>query len=333
MDFYYQFLSSNSRKIYKSLVHGLQAFQNSIFLPGCFSDEFLTQIIQFVSYDHPELFYVDFSRLAYLKGALGIKFEPAYAGSPSQLKHKRECLQSQAMGILSKMHAARIETPYAKVRWIHNYLIRYIHYDYQSLQTSGRTAHNIVGVLQEKRAVCEGIAKTFLYLCSLEQIQAALMTGSANGGEMRLEETSLHAWNLVCLDDTWYHIDCTFDLCQSQEVNANRYDYFCLSDADMMKDHTFESRVVCPSNDKSYFQQTHRSIKSPRELKAFVRKALDAEQKILYFKLAGNIYDMNAALNRAVSILQDTMMELGHLDAYRYSFNTAQGILYFALMT
>ena len=137
----------------------------------------------------------------------------------------------------------------------------------------------------------------------------------------------------VCPDDTWYYIDCTFDLCQSQEVNANRYDYFCLSDADMMRDHTFENKVVCPSNDKSYFQQTHRSIKGPRELKTFVRKALDAGQKILYFKLAGNISDQNAALNRAVSVLQDTMMELGHLGGYRYSCNTAQGILYFALMT
>lgn len=333
MDFYYQFLSSNSRKIYKSLVQGMETFQNSIFLPGCFSDEFLTQIIQFVSYDHPEFFYVDFSRLAYLKGALGIKYQPTYMGSLSQLRHKRDCLQSQAMGILSKMHAARIDLPYAKVRWIHNYLIRYVHYDYQSLQTPSQTAHNIAGVLQEKRAVCEGIAKTFLYLCNLEQIQAALITGSANGGEMRLEGTSLHAWNLICLDDIWYHIDCTFDLCQSQEINANRYDYFCLSDADMMRDHTFESKVVCPSNDKSYFQQTCRTIKSPKELKAFVRKTLDAGQKIFYFKLAGNISDMNAALNRAVSILQDTMMELGHFDAYRYSFNTAQGILYFALIT
>ena len=330
MDFYYQFLSSNSRKIYKSLAHGMEAFQNSIFLPGCFSDEFLTQIIRFVSYDHSEFFYVDFSRLAYLKSTLGIKFEPVYAGFPSQLRHKRECLQSQARGILSKMHAAGIESSYAKVRWIHNYLIRYIYYDYQSLQTPSQTAHNIAGVLQEKRTVCEGIAKTFLYLCDLEQIQVARSDMAEKCVWKGLLSTP-GIW--VCPDDTWYYIDCTFDLCQSQEVNANRYDYFCLSDADMMRDHTFENKVACPSNDKSYFQQTHRTIKGPRELKAFVRKTLEAGQKILYFKLAGNISDMNVAPNRAVSILQDTMIDLGHLDTYRYSFNTAQGILYFALMT
>ena len=333
MDFYYQFLSSSSQKNYKHLLCGIKGYEKNIFLPGCFSEEYLSKLIELISYDHPEIFYVDFSRLIYLKGVLGIGYQPFYIGSPSHIKSKSAFLQSQAMEILKKMQDSQIESYYARVRWIHNYLIRYIHYDYQSLQTSNPSAHSIEGVLEAKCGVCEGIAKTFLYLCSLENIRAALITGSANGDEVHLEETSLHAWNLVDLDNTWYHIDCTFDLCQSQEVNANRYDYFCLSDTDIMKDHTFKKKVTCLSNEKSFFKQTNRIIKSPGDLRAYVKKCLAAGKRVLYFKISSEVSNMDAVLNKSIAIIRDILVSWGYLGAYQYYFNTAQGIIYLILTT
>lgn len=333
MEFYYQFLSSKDQKIYRIIERGLKSYRKSILLVGCFAGPYATELIKLVNYDHPELFYVDYSTLVYLQGTLGVTYHPDYTLPSSQIRNVEAVLQSQAAKILEKMHANRVESPYAKVRWIHNYLIRYVKYNYESLQRPKASAHNIQGVLQEKSAVCEGIAKTFLYLCDQEDISAALIIGSADSGEMGFDGSSmLHAWNLVKLEDVWYHIDSTFDLCQSQAVNANRYDYFCISDADMMRDHTFEKKVKCPSNEKSYFSQTGCLVKNANDVRNYVQKKLSEGKKILYFKIVANAASMDTVLNKVMAIVQKTLRSNGCQNAYSYYYNNAQGILYIKLI-
>ena len=239
MEFYYQFLSGKAQRTYRCIEQGIKNQRKNILLLGCFSEPYATELVKLVSYDHPELFYVNYSKLSYLQGTLGFTYQPDYVFPLTQIKRLECTLQIQAEKILEEMKNNQISTPYAKVRWIHNYLIRYVSYDYKSLQNNNPSAHCIQGVLQENSAVCEGIAKTFLYLCDQEQIPAALVVGSADGSELGVNDDMLHAWNLVSLEGSWFHIDPTFDLCQSQAVKANRYDYFCLSDEEMMRDHIF----------------------------------------------------------------------------------------------
>lgn len=234
MEFYYQFLSGKAQRTYRCIEQGIKNQRKNILLLGCFSEPYATELVKLVSYDHPELFYVNYSKLSYLQGTLGFTYQPDYVFPLTQIKSLESTLQIQAEKILEEMKNNQISTPYAKVRWIHNYLIRYVSYDYKSLQNNNPSAHCIQGVLQENSAVCEGIAKTFLYLCDQEQIPAALVVGSADGSEIGVNDDMLHAWNLVSLEGSWFHIDPTFDLCQSQAVKANRYDYFCLSDEEKL---------------------------------------------------------------------------------------------------
>lgn len=235
MEFYYQFLSGKAQRTYRCIEQGIKNQRKNILLLGCFSEPYATELVKLVSYDHPELFYVNYSKLSYLQGTLGFTYQPDYVFPLTQIKSLESTLQIQAEKILEEMKNNQISTPYAKVRWIHNYLIRYVSYDYKSLQNNNPSAHCIQGVLQENSAVCEGIAKTFLYLCDQEQIPAALVVGSADGSEIGVNDDMLHAWNLVSLEGSWFHIDPTFDLCQSQAVKANRYDYFCLSDEEYFR--------------------------------------------------------------------------------------------------
>lgn len=259
MEFYYQFLSGKAQQTYRCIEQGIKNQRKNILLLGCFSEPYATELVKLVSYDHPELFYVNYSKLSYLQGTLGFTYQPDYVFPLTQIKRLESTLQIQAEKILEEMKNNQISTPYAKVRWIHNYLIRYVSYDYKSLQNNNPSAHCIQGVLQENSAVCEGIAKTFLYLCDQEQIPAALVVGSADGSELGVNDDMLHAWNLVSLEGSWFHIDPTFDLCQSQAVKANRYDYFCLSDEEMQPSGTgFE--IHCS---RTRFRSCFRQHESP----------------------------------------------------------------------
>jgi len=53
--------------------------------------------------------------------------------------------------------------------------------------------------------------------------------------------TGGHAWNLVKVDDEWYHLDTTWNDPVPDRGNGIRYDYFLLNDTDMRVDHAWEA--------------------------------------------------------------------------------------------
>lgn len=61
---------------------------------------------------------------------------------------------------------------------------------------------NVYGCLVEGKAVCEGYSRTMQYLCTLAGVECIIVTGVADED---------HMWNMVEIDNKWYHIDLTWD--------------------------------------------------------------------------------------------------------------------------
>ena len=59
------------------------------------------------------------------------------------------------------------------------------------------------GVLENGIAVCNGIAKTFVLLCSIEGITAVKVNGQTS-------DKAPHAWNKVLINEKWYIVDSTW---------------------------------------------------------------------------------------------------------------------------
>lgn len=107
---------------------------------------------------------------------------------------------------------------YDTVKYFHDYICENIVYDDQA-----DNCNNIYGAFVGKRALCQGMAKAFSYLCSKVGIETATVTGDADG--------IAHMWNMVKLGGEWYHIDPTYDNAESATYGRYvRYDYFCLDD-------------------------------------------------------------------------------------------------------
>lgn len=86
-------------------------------------------------------------------------------------------------------------------------------------------AHNVIGVLGKKGAVCESYAKTLQLLLNFSGVENMYVIGDS------------HAWNLVKLDDgKWYWCDPTWDD-TPYEPDGISYDYFCVADS-KFDDHT-----------------------------------------------------------------------------------------------
>lgn len=87
-------------------------------------------------------------------------------------------------------------------------------------------AYTQYGALVEGKAVCEGYSRAMQSLLSYAGMESALVSGTS--------KQMLHMWNLVKIDEEWYHLDATWNDGDSL-VN---YKYFNVTDAVIAQDHT-----------------------------------------------------------------------------------------------
>ena len=137
---------------------------------------------------YPEYFYVSSSYGYLVSGQYYVpKYDSKYTDQQVQAFHDaaESIIQQVPSGLNEKQ----------KYLWVHDYLVTHCEYD---LNYNNYNAYN---VLVEKTAVCQGYALTYRYLLSLLGLNAELVTS----------ETMNHAWNIVKLDGSYYHVDCTWD--------------------------------------------------------------------------------------------------------------------------
>ena len=90
---------------------------------------------------------------------------------------------------------------------------------------------SVCDLLLEGRGTCEAYSRTLWLLCRMSGLSCHIVYGSA--GEP-------HAWNLVCIDNCWYHTDATWNDPVTQGEPHRQtlsHRYFMLNDAQMGKDH------------------------------------------------------------------------------------------------
>ncbi len=100
--------------------------------------------------------------------------------------------------------------------------------------------HSAYGALCNRSAVCEGYAEAYQLLMDIAGVECIYVTGEAN---------EPHAWNLLRIDDAYYHVDTTWDdPLSDDQVQRLLHDYFLVSDAQMAKTHTWK-RSTYPTAD------------------------------------------------------------------------------------
>lgn len=110
------------------------------------------------------------------------------------------------------------------------YIVENIEYAYESDGVTPKDdmwAHNMTGLAVHGWGVCEAYAKSFMYLCLLNDVECIMGSGFG-GGEA-------HAWNYVKLGGEWYGADITWT---DNSGDTVVYDKLGLSGATFYRDHT-----------------------------------------------------------------------------------------------
>ena len=157
--------------------------------------------------EYPEFYWLD-NAVTYGDETLNIQIFEEYAPGSVRvnLQGKIAAMIEDCQGYLSEEM-----TDVEKALTIYDYVILSTNYAYKdnanTIPEDAIWAHNLVGIAQKGKGVCETYAKAFEYLCTVNGIEAITVGGEA--GETKAEMCG-HAWNMVKLDGVWYTVDATW---------------------------------------------------------------------------------------------------------------------------
>ena len=95
---------------------------------------------------------------------------------------------------------------YHKAKAIHDWIVKYLQYDFDSLVT--RKPQDALTVLGNGLAVCEGYANLYAAFLRAAGIQTKYIQGTACNSS---NDCGLHAWNETYWDSAWHIVDSTWD--------------------------------------------------------------------------------------------------------------------------
>lgn len=118
---------------------------------------------------------------------------------------------------------------------LHDYIITHATYDADMVTADVEQCTS--DLLLKGRGICEGYTRAYGVLLSIAGIENAYVPGRADEVD--------HCWNLVRLDGSWVHVDCTYDDPLPDEEGRVLRTYFGLSDG-MLKAYRSWQRALLP---------------------------------------------------------------------------------------
>lgn len=126
-----------------------------------------------------------------------------------------------------------------KVKFVNDYLVSQTKYNAQSAVNP----HTPYAILFHGEGVCEGYALAAYLMLEELGVEAKYVVGDAGGP---------HAWNLVKVDNAWYHLDTTWNDPLPDQGKNIRYDYFLISDKTIAKNHQWDTTLYPATATEDY---------------------------------------------------------------------------------
>ena len=119
------------------------------------------------------------------------------------------------------------KTDHEKVKAIHDFVVLNTEYDKDSSQELNTPYH----ALTSKKTLCSGYSTLTYKLLEAVNVPVRLISGTSSGIG--------HAWNMVKVDNKWYHLDTTWDDPIGTNASPITYNYYMLDDATLSNTHNW----------------------------------------------------------------------------------------------
>ena len=264
--YYYNHMNKQQQAVYHAMKTGIQSLAPSFPCPRMEGKE-LTDIFLKLRLDCPEIFFVSGFHFRYYPDSANVELSPEYLFDKNKIKDHQKAMKARVEKLVRPaVTMAELE----KEQYVHDFICQNVRYD--KLKKS--YSHEILGPLGQGVGVCEGIAKTVKILCDQLGIWCIVVISEANP-EKNIKYR--HAWNIVKIGGTYYHLDATFDNTLSH-MGPVRYDYFNLDDGKVFRDHepVIWKVPACTVSDGFYYRVKKLSFTKMEEVE---KRALQAAKK------------------------------------------------------
>jgi hypothetical protein len=201
---------------------------------------------------------------------------------------------------------------YEKLLILHDYIVDNTAYDIENYRNGSipASSRSVYGVLVKGIAVCEGYANALKKLLDLAGVESMIVVGRT--------ESDAHAWNLVKIGGSYYHVDPTWnDPITSSGKQILRHDYFNVTDQVLEKTHQWNRSLYPIAGNTQYNYQN--------VLKAIENDKLERDRNLV---LGGSL-SINQAIenkqevNRSIQTGKDSL-EKGGIDGVLQDVHTAK---------
>lgn len=213
----------------------------------------------------------------------------------------------------------KASSTYDTVLAIHDELVRNIQY-----QDDGKLSHSIVGPLLFGRGVCDGFSKALKFILDELSIPCFVIYGTATDPQTGSNES--HAWNIIKIDNSWVHIDLTFDATISQSTII-RHDYFGLTAQMVSRDHQFKEAFYPLSSNGSmeYYCRQKLIISNKKNVSALLMERLSSNENIITFRLETQNRRADYS-NEIMQQLSTFLSQHGISASFTLHYNVAQSV-------
>lgn len=309
--------SMAEKHILNKIIESLYHFSGEITVSSLISNEKLQEILQNELINNPELFFINGFKLMYSPIATFVY--PNYCYDEIEFKLILNSCRKKASQLISRIQGTN---EYLRVLQAHDFLARNVCY----YNGTDRDLHTIVGPFTKKIGVCEGYAKAFKYLLDKMSVPCQLVYGVASNPDTAIEEC--HAWNLVRLAGDWMHVDVTFDT-TIRSGQVLRYDYFGLTNDQILKDHRYEvdKYPTAYQMGYEYYNYNNLVMETRKQMKDYLAIMLRSGKSDCVFKLP----DFSAGENLDIKVsseIQDLLRHLRMNLRYTLNFNLNQRVFH-----
>ena len=194
---------------------------------------------------------------------------------------------------------------YDRILTVYKYYVD--HFNYAPVSVASNVKYHMAAApFIYREAVCEGFAFSFAFVMNRIGIPCGVVAGESFLNRMN----GPHAWNIIKMDQDYYHLDVTWDICTKDDFSSI-YDYFMLDDKTMHKDHKWNdySLPCCQRPDMDLYSVRGLLCKNKDEIIKCVCKQLKLKERNIVFRIISddsfllNDNDIIEYFNEAIHIV------------------------------
>ena len=314
-EYYYGRMPKDKQNVYRAMLHGLMELSDEFLIPQVPTTDgnWLYDVFFQLRLDHPEIFWAVGFKYRYYKDSPNLILIPEYIFDKNKIREHQKAMGARVDKLV---RPAMKFSEWDKEKYVHDFICENIRYD----KLKKPYSHEIIGPLGHGVGVCEGIAKSVKVLCDALGIWCIIVISEANP-EKKIKYR--HAWNIVKIGKTYYHLDATFDLSLSKTLT--RHDYFNLSDDAIFRDHEpiMTDHVPCTDGSHFYYLEKKLSFTKQEEVKKRAAQAAKKKKPFLFHWRGG--YLTREILKKLLIGIEEAAKEKGK--QAKVSLNWMQAVL------